>query len=65
MNIDPPGLGNQISGKAFEINEPLKSAGKWFRADVVSETVNDMIAEGIDVNYDTVSARLLALMGGN
>lgn len=65
VNIDPPGLGNQISGKAFEINEPLEVGGEVVPADVVSETVNDMIAEGIDVNYDTVSARLLALMGGN
>ena len=65
VNIDPPGLGNQISGKAFEINEPLEVGGEVVPADVVSETVADMIAEGIDVNYETVSARLLTLMGGN
>lgn len=63
--IDPPGAFNEISGQAFSIDSPIDVGGETVPASVVNETVNAMISEGLEVNYDTLSARLLALMGGD
>lgn len=60
--INPPGPWNEFSGMAYEVGQPLDIDGLTVPADVVNEQVNLMVAEGLEVNYDTLSARILGMM---
>ena len=61
--IDPPGMMNEFGGMAFEAGEAMTIGTTTIPKEVVNEQIMQMTAEGVDVNYDTLAARLSNLLG--
>lgn len=61
--IDPPGMMNEFGGMAFEAGEAMTIGATTIPKEVVNEQIMQMTVEGVDVNYDTLAARLSNLLG--